>query len=395
MAKVTTPSLVEQATAILEAATHLQRQLDQHALPQPSFDVDGRKDWHDASSYPALLRIRSGPYRREPDHTQPRLGPHGHDECADGTGHLGDRGAANARLPCGVHKIPEALVIADEASPSRAKVPCQPADSRGRTMWEILEQDDPDGKGLEKFSGGMKSMMAGLPGTSLSHYAQGFDWASLSPGTLIDVGSGSGHIKVNLLQDIPGISFIVQDLPANGGPARALIEEHSAQDRLFFQVHDLFNPQPSGLVPEASCCHSSRPWKTGAAKLLVCERILPDRTGEMANHKEQQLRTQDLLMFTLFGGGERSLSDWKSLFRKADPRLTVDVVGPPLNSVVSFIEVVPWCQLDWREAILCHRQAAQVQPPSYILLDQFKEAVKPISSVNFRGPNRCHIFLRV
>lgn len=53
-----TLSLISQAQTILEAATSLQQQLNSASLPQPSFRVDGRRDWHDAAHLPVLLETR-------------------------------------------------------------------------------------------------------------------------------------------------------------------------------------------------------------------------------------------------------------------------------------------------------------------------------------------------
>jgi hypothetical protein len=59
MASLHTPSLVDQASTILQAARDLQHKLDQVGLQQPSFEPNSGGDWHDASEHPDLLKARS------------------------------------------------------------------------------------------------------------------------------------------------------------------------------------------------------------------------------------------------------------------------------------------------------------------------------------------------
>ncbi|KIX93306.1 uncharacterized protein Z520_10949 [Fonsecaea multimorphosa CBS 102226] len=54
-----TPSLVDLATEILEAAKILQQGLDAKSLPQPSFGATGPKDYHDAAEHAEILEARA------------------------------------------------------------------------------------------------------------------------------------------------------------------------------------------------------------------------------------------------------------------------------------------------------------------------------------------------
>lgn len=428
-------SLIEHATAILQAATQLQQRLDAEGLPQPSLDVDsgGRRDWHDASQHADILQARSalidasrailhlalGPVdalvtltvpdmtRLEVVRTLDALGVaqavplRGHIALAQLADELGvdaaplyrylrfaylsglfcepregfvAHTAMSAELPGlapylrlrtsplltgGVEHIPEALASRG-VDGAKVKIARELADANKRSFWTIVEEDYPPGEGMRFFSAGMKSIMVGLLGESLSPYVHGLDWASLGGGTVVDVGGGNGHVEVTVLPQIPSdINFIIQDLPANQEPARALIEQHSAHERISFQPHDFFRPQPTDLHPPPKAYLLSRvlhDWRddecmtilrqlvpameTHGTRLWLCERVLPDRTGQMPNHVEQQLRAADLLMFKLYGGSERTLADWMSVFTKADSRLRVAVLKQPLDSVLSFIEVV-------------------------------------------------------
>ncbi|KAK7751099.1 hypothetical protein SLS62_006928 [Diatrype stigma] len=293
--------------------------------------------------------------------------------------------------------------------------PVSLADPQGRSFWQILEEDDPERRGMEKFSASMKALLAGHTGNSLVPFVRGFDWAALvaaaaadaannnddssggevqdnkgeDEGVLVvDVGGGHGHVEAGILDAVPPeIRFLVQDLASNERAAHETIrklgtgagaEAEKRARRVGFQVHDFFHPQPlPGPKPKPRAYILSRvlhDWRDGdcvrilrglipamekkeeqgggsgggGAKLFVYERVLPDRaaaaTGKgdasIPNYMEQLMRTQDLLMFTLFGGGERSLADWRALFKAADERLEIAAVRhSPLSPFVS-MEVV-------------------------------------------------------
>lgn len=426
MAVLPSPSLVQEANAILQAATQLQQQLDEHGLQQPSLEVGGRKDWHDAADSPEILKTRSLLINASQTMLNLALGPTdamsaltGPDVCKlevmrtlDALGvpqavplhgdvrlqdledtvgvdesllyrHLQfafllgmfheprDGFVAHTNLSSslvdfspyikmrlsplfikGVYKVPEALKLSRTNS---GIVPCELANSRRRNMWQMLEENYPEGQGMKLFSAAMETSLLYSMGPSLSPYIHGFEWESFGMGTVIDVGGGSGHVEVNLVQKFANLDFAIQDLPTNAEPAQMLIAQNEAQDRIRFQSHDFFQPQPSQQTPPKAYLLSRvlHDWQDDdcikilrnlipameahGTKLLVCERMLPDRPGEVFNHIGQQLRTRDMLMFTMYGGGERRLRDYAALFRKADARLTMDSVKQPLNSVASFL----------------------------------------------------------
>ncbi|KAI5861165.1 O-methyltransferase-domain-containing protein [Durotheca rogersii] len=391
MASIPTPSLVAQAAAILEAATSLQRQLEQHGLQQPSFEAGGRKDWHDAIEHPEVLRARSalidasnlmlnmalGPMDILSSLVGPAVSKVDVFRTLDALGvseavpldtpisidDLAARVGANPRLlrqqlrfaylmgifyepregyvahtsisaaipslsawtrmrlgylmSSGAWRIPEALRIwQDSPPPGHVQVPVSLADSKGRDFWSALQEEDPENRGMEKFSSAMKALFASHSGNSLGPFVTGFDWAGLGDGLVVDVGGGNGHIEVSILNAVPsGLNFVIQDQETNRGLAIENIRQHGAADRIQFQVHDFFHPQPPHLRPKAyllsrilhdwqdgDCVRILRNLVPGmeehAAQLFVMERVLPDRSGDIPNHMEQLIRTQDLLMFT-------------------------------------------------------------------------------------------------
>lgn len=248
-------------------------------------------------------------------------------------------------------------VGADAAAAGHPRPLVAPTDRKSRDFWEVLEQDDPEGRGMEKFSSAMKALLAAHTGNSFAPSVRGFDWEALGEGLVVDVGGGNGHVEVGILDDVPpGIKFLVQYLAANEGLANKMIESHDAAEIIQLQVHDFFGPQPQRLEPKAYILSRIlHDWQDEdcvkilqglfpamaehGTRLFVCEWVLPDRIGDIPNHIEQLMRTQDLLMFTLFGGGERSLRDWEALFKNVDKRLTIGAVRKPPLSPFSNMEV--------------------------------------------------------
>lgn len=249
-----------------------------------------------------------------------------------------------------------------DASLGKTTCPCALADPKGlsRTCYDQLE-DEPDGRGMEKFSKGMIDLFMHHAGGSYLPFIHGFDWSSLGPdATVVDVGGGNGHIEVQIAPLVPDVKFVVQDQPSNEEAANQLLAEHGLGSRVQFQPHDFFQEQPQlpgGRIPkaymllrvlqdwsDADCVRILKPllpsMENYGTKLWIMNRILPDELGTMPVHKEELLRTLDLLVFTLSGGGERNASDLQRVLGLVDERLKVTRAPRPLNSVFSFIEVM-------------------------------------------------------
>lgn len=262
-------------------------------------------------------------------------------------------------LTNGTVKVPEALRVRGD---SAVKVPAQLADPQGRIFWRVLEEEYPPGQGMAMFSAGMKASMTLNLGASFAPYLNGLDWGSIGGSrTVVDVGGGNGHVEAILLPNLPpDINFVIQDLPSNEGPAKALIDQQLANGRITFQPHDFFKPQPTDFDfgqpavymlsrvlldwQDEDCVRILRnllpAMESHGTKLWVCEGVVPDDIGQIPNYMEMQIRGLDLLMFNLFGAAERTVEQWKTLFLKADERLRVVDIKQPLNSLLSFFEVV-------------------------------------------------------
>lgn len=138
-------------------------------------------------------------------------------------------------------------------------------------------------------------------------------------GVLVDLGGGTGGLLDQLLATRPGLSGVLHDLPEvlelsplAAGPRLA--------GRVRLTPGDLFTgPLPEGDVyvlasvlhdwpdPRAAdiltCCRAAcRP----GTRLLVVDRVLPDRGGSLSLHN-------DLLMLAACGGRERTMDNWQAL----------------------------------------------------------------------------------
>lgn len=114
------------------------------------------------------------------------------------------------------------------------------------------------------------------------------------------------------------------------------------QDRLTFQQHDFFSPQPvhdanaflirqclhnyndedcikilRAIVPALEKCNPGTP-------LLINEIILPE-AGTVARCEEHSLRQLDLLMMVVLGSKQRSIRQFEDILQQADPRFKVSL----------------------------------------------------------------------
>lgn len=240
-------------------------------------------------------------------------------------------------------------------------IPCALADPAGLNRPAFVQlEDEPDGKGMERYSTGMIGLYNHHAGNSYLPIVHGFNWNSLSPGeTVVDIGGGNGHIEGKIVPLIPEVNFVIQDQPSNREGAEKIIQEKGMAARVQYQPHDFFAPQPElpdGRVPkvymllrvlqdwgDVDAARILKPLvpameKLGT-KLWIMNRVLPDGLDTMPRYSERMLRNLDLVVFTLSGGGERSASHMERMLKMADERLMIEKSTRPLNSLFSFVEV--------------------------------------------------------
>ncbi|KAI1178050.1 putative O-methyltransferase [Nemania sp. FL0916] len=171
----------------------------------------------------------------------------------------------------------------------------------------------------------------------------GFPWASLGNGKVIDIGGGSGHTSVELGRIFPRLNFVVQDISSE---MFAQADIRGLGDHVTFQQHNFFDTQPvhdasafilsqcihnyddrdaariiRAVVPALERCGRGTP-------LLISDIVLPDTTSSgTANRSEQHHARQiDLCMMLLQGAKERNAEEFRRIIKEADPRLEVVTV---------------------------------------------------------------------
>lgn len=87
----------------------------------------------------------------------------------------------------------------------------------------------------------MKAYM-GMQEYNASHVIANYDWESLGPVKMVDVGGGAGHVTMELAKHFPNLSVIVQDMEKMVEEANANIPT-DVKDRFKFMVQDMFAPQ--------------------------------------------------------------------------------------------------------------------------------------------------------
>ncbi|KAL3456400.1 O-methyltransferase-domain-containing protein [Aspergillus heterothallicus] len=170
--------------------------------------------------------------------------------------------------------------------------------------------------------------------------------------TVVDVGGGHGHASRSLARHDPHTRFIVQDTASVIAQGFATLPEH-LKHRIAYQAHDVFQKQPMHGADVYLLRHVLHNWpdtcavrilralvpalKPGA-KIVVSERVLP-RRHEVHYLEEREARHFDLHLLAVLNAMERSLDEWKELFRKADGRFEFTGVKRPNGAVASVIEV--------------------------------------------------------
>lgn len=236
----------------------------------------------------------------------------------------------------------------------------QPKPGQRTRPWQIGNDSDVsffDGLiaeegGMKNFSDAMKCITS-ITGNDKAYIWNGFDWAGLENGPVVDVGGGNGHVSVTIAEGFPKLQFIIQDLPFNEKPAADTIPG-DMKDRVTFQAHNFFEAQPPDLQvkafflkavlhdwPDHDCVRILShllPKVEQGARIFIMDRITP-APGKKPTHYESFVIFIDLEMYSQLGAKERSLEQWKSLLAKTDPRLRIVKWQHPVGCEFGFIEV--------------------------------------------------------
>lgn len=206
-----------------------------------------------------------------------------------------------------------------------------------------------------EFAGYMRNVTTSA-GVDIKHLVEGYPWADLGAGLVVDVGGSTGNAAIALAQSFPNLSFIVQDLPNNakvGLEAAEATLPDSILSRIKFQGHDFMHLQPvtsGNLYLLRMILHdwpdhlavlilkNLMPVLSQGTKLLIMDTILP-APGRVSKSVERIVRVRDLTMMQVFNSHERDLDQWTALLAAVDERLRVRRIIEPFGSAMSLLEI--------------------------------------------------------
>ena len=175
-----------------------------------------------------------------------------------------------------------------------------------------------------------------------------YDFSSC--GRIVDVGGGYGEFLSAILAAHAGARGVLFDLEHAIEGGRRLLETAGVADRCEFLVGSFFESIPAGAdayvlksivhdwnderagVLLSACRRATTP----GAKLLLVERIMPERLGASAT--DQVVARSDLNMLVSLGARERTEAEFASLLASAGFRLTRVV---PATLGFHVVEAVP------------------------------------------------------
>ena len=173
---------------------------------------------------------------------------------------------------------------------------------------------------------------------------RGYDFSGI--GRIVDVGSGHGELLVAILRANPVMRGVLFDLPHVLEDARKRIEAAGVAERCETVPGDFFESVPSGAdayllksilhdwddehsLVILKNCHRAM---AGQGKLLVVERVLPERMQPSSEHR--WMAASDLNMMVALAGRERKEAEFRALFGSAGFKLTRIVPAEAHYSVI-------------------------------------------------------------
>ncbi len=111
------------------------------------------------------------------------------------------------------------------------------AQKTDKPIWEYYAAHPAMAK---RFAGAMATF-ADAPSISPTSLAQNYPWAR--SGLVVDVGGSKGNISAVIAQSVPGLRFVVQDLPGAMLDAKETLPQDVAE-RIEFMEHNFFQDQP-------------------------------------------------------------------------------------------------------------------------------------------------------
>ncbi|KAJ5186250.1 hypothetical protein N7449_011014 [Penicillium cf. viridicatum] len=174
---------------------------------------------------------------------------------------------------------------------------------------------------------------------SMDRLRAAWDWISLGPKTIVDIGGSSGHTVLAIAPLASEAEFIVQDNNVDaldmGRKLVLLSAEPGVASRVSFQSHNFFEPQPvsaDGYIlrhilhdwndeDSVSILKALLPAIKPGAKVFISEGILPDPPAQRLNTlTEKMVLIEDQFMLAAHDARERTVGDFVRLFQTASSK---------------------------------------------------------------------------
>jgi 6-hydroxytryprostatin B O-methyltransferase len=240
---------------------------------------------------------------------------------------------------------PDAMLQYDEPM-KPGSIPYHIGNRHDKAFFDVMREED----GMTMFADAMKSSEAGR---DAGHFLDGFDWASIGEGPIVDLGGGNGHIAIPIAAKYPELKIIIQDLEVNRQHAEELIPAE-LKSRILFQVQDFFQPQTVKTGAKAFFLrHIIHDWPDedasrilkhlvpeveNGAKIFISDRV-PGFTGPRPTYFDSMVHWLDLLMWTILGAKERRVEQWTKLLEMTDARLKILSLIIPAGTEFAMIEI--------------------------------------------------------
>ncbi|MFM9448329.1 methyltransferase [Streptomyces acidiscabies] len=217
----------------------------------------------------------------------------------------------------------------------------------GLPMWEDFAAEP-------AFSASFQEWMSRKTTLLVPSIAEGYDWSGVRH--VLDVGGGWGTLLATLLERLPALRGTLLELPGTAEEAVRELADSTAVDRISVVGGSFFDALPTGadtvvlhnvLVnwddePATRILRRCAEAVGPQGRVLVLEGLPSEEAGEAGGRSaggrsggvldDQRLLAQiDVLMLMLFGGKERSLSEYGRLAEAAG--LAVTSVSPTASGV--------------------------------------------------------------
>jgi len=189
----------------------------------------------------------------------------------------------------------------------------------------VYEDVTKDPARAASFGRAMQFFSAG-EGYEVTSLVDGYPWAKLGNGIVVDVGGANGFASAAISKAFPSLKLIVQDI--------RIEKVDYPGTNIQWMVHDYFTPQPvagadvylyrfvfHNLYDEKAVdvLRAAIPALKPGSKVLINDESLPE-SGTIRWRNERASRGLDAIMLSCMSGREREVDDWKTLFKKADER---------------------------------------------------------------------------